>query len=85
MGERSAHRGRPAEVSRPHAAEVSKPHATKEQKIADFGRFFGEKSDSDGAGKDFGMEKSGVKKSWKNREKLPIFSKMSDFCRFFGT
>ena len=39
----------------------------KEQKIADFR----------GAGKDFGMEKYGVKKSWKNREKSSIF------CRFF--
>ena len=38
-----------------------------EQKIADFGRFFGEKSDFGGAGKDFGMEKSGVKKLEKNR------------------
>ena len=42
-------------------------HDTMEQKIADFGRFFGEKSDFDGAKKDFGMEKSGVKKSEKNR------------------
>ena len=29
MGERSAHKGRPAEVSRPHAAEVSRPHAAE--------------------------------------------------------
>ena len=40
---------------------------TKDKKIADFDRFFGEKSDFGGAGKDFGMEKSGVKKSEKNR------------------
>ena len=37
------------------------------QKIADFDRFFVEKSDFGGAGKDFGIEKSGVKKSEKNR------------------
>ena len=39
----------------------------KDKKIANFGRFFGEKSDFGGVGKDFGMEKSGVKKSEKNR------------------
>ena len=38
-----------------------------EQKIVDFDRFFGEKSDFGGAEKDFWMEKSGVKKSEKNR------------------
>ena len=46
---------------------------TKDKKIADFGRFFGEKSDFDATGKDFGVEKSDGKKSWKNREKSPIF------------
>ena len=29
MGERSAHRGRPTEVSRPHVAKISRPHAAK--------------------------------------------------------
>ena len=38
-----------------------------EKKIADFVRFFGEKSDFDGAEKDFGMKKSEVNKSEKNR------------------
>ena len=37
-----------------------------DQKIADFGRFFGEKSDFGCAGKDFGIEKLGVKKAEKN-------------------
>ena len=38
-----------------------------DKKIADFGRFLGEKSDFGGAGKDIGMEKSEEKKSAKNR------------------
>ena len=33
-----------------------------DKKIVDFVRFLGEKSDFGGAGKDFGMEKSEVKK-----------------------
>ena len=45
-----------------------------EQKIADFG----EKSDFGGVGKDFGMEKSGVKKSEKNRR---FFSINTDISR----
>ena len=49
-----------------------------DKKIADFGRFFREKSDFDGAGKDIGMEKSEEKKSVKNRRFfLEIF--FSDF------
>ena len=48
------------------------------KKIVDFGRFFGEKSDFGGAGKDIGMEKSGKKK--KNRRKIADFS---DKNRFF--
>ena len=43
------------------------PVITMDKKIADFGQFFGEKSDFGGAGKDIGMEKSGKKKSAKNR------------------
>ena len=39
-----------------------------DKKIADFVQFFGEKSDFGGDGKDFGMEKSKVKKSEKNRQ-----------------
>ena len=39
-----------------------------DKKIVDFDRFFGEKSDFGGAGKDIGMEKSEKKKkSVKNR------------------
>ena len=39
-----------------------------DKKIADFGRFFGEKSDFGGVGKDIGVEKSEKKqKSSKNR------------------
>ena len=56
-----------------------------DKKIAFFGRNFGEKSVFDGAEKDFGMEKSGVKKSWKNRRFFADFPEMADFCRFFGT
>ena len=37
-----------------------------DKKIVFFGRFFGEKSVFGGAGKDFRMEKSEVKKSEKN-------------------
>ena len=40
---------------------------TMDKKIADLSRFFGEKSDFGGAGKDIVMEKSGKKKSAKNR------------------
>ena len=49
-----------------------------DKKIADFGRFFREKSDFGGAGKDIGMEKSEKKK--KNRRKIADFS---DKNRFF--
>ena len=38
-------------------------HRSMDKKIADFVRFFGEKSDFGGAEKDFGMEKSEIKKS----------------------
>ena len=48
-----------------------------DKKIADFGQFLGEKTDFVGAGKDFGVEKSSGKKSWKNWEKSAIF------CQFF--
>ena len=49
-----------------------------DKKIADFVRFFGEKLDFGGAGKDFGMEKSEVKKSVKNRR---FSRKKTDFFR----
>ena len=39
---------------------------TMDKKIADFIRFFGEKSDFGGVGKDFRMKKSEVKKLEKN-------------------
>ena len=46
-------------------------------------RFFGKKSDFDRVGKDFGMEKSGVKKLEKNHrffpDKIPIFSEKTLF------
>ena len=48
----------------------------KDKKIVDFGRFFGEKSDFGGAGKDIEMEK--LEK--KNRRKIANFS---DKNRFF--
>ena len=47
-----------------------------DKKIVYFGRFFGEKSDFGGAGKDIGMEKS----EKKNRRKIADFS---DKNRFF--
>ena len=53
----------------------------KDKKIDFFGRFFGEKSVFGGGGKDFRVEKSSAKKSEKNRQKLPIFWKKSDFSR----
>ena len=46
-----------------------------DKKIADFGRFFEEKSDFGGAGKDIGMEKSGKK----NRRKIADFSDKNKF------
>ena len=58
--------------------------STKDEKIAFFDQIFDEKSVFGGAGKDFGMEKSAVKKSWKNWEKSPIFRKRPIFCRFFS-
>ena len=39
---------------------------TRDKKIAEIGRFFGEKSDFDGLGKDFAVEKSTEKISAKN-------------------
>ena len=57
---------------------------TRDKKIAEIGRFFGEISDFGGAGKDFGVEKSDGKKSGENRDKSAIFRKRADFCRFFG-
>ena len=54
--------------------------AAMDKKIADFGRFFGEKSDFDGAGKDIRMEKSGKK----NRQKIANFSDKNRFSwKFF--
>ena len=48
------------------------------KKIAEIGRFLGEKSDFGGTGKYFGVEKWDGKKSGKNRDKSGIFR------RFFG-
>ena len=52
--------------------------AIREQKIAEIGRFFGEKSYIGGPGKETAMEKSNSRKSEKNRDKSAIFR------RFFG-
>ena len=51
---------------------------SSDKKIAEIGRFFGEKSDIGGPGKDSAVEKSDGKKSDKNRDKSAIF------LRFFG-
>ena len=56
---------------------VLEVYACMDKKIADFGQFFGEKSDFGGAGKDIGMEKSGKKIG----EKSPIFPIKTDFPR----
>ena len=45
-----------------------------DKKIAEIGRFFGEKSDFGGPGKDFAVEKSTEKFLAKNR-KIPTFSR----------
>ena len=50
----------------------------REQKIAEILRFFGEKSDVSGPGKENAVEKSNGRKSEKNRDKSAIFR------RFFG-
>ena len=52
-------------VFHPHMDGQSK--RTRDKKIAEIGRFFGEKSDFGGPGKDFAVEKSDGKKSAKNR------------------
>ena len=44
-----------------------------EQKIAEIHRFFGEKSDVGGPGKENAVEKSNGRKSEKNRDKSAIF------------
>ena len=59
----------------------------KDKKIDFFGRFFGEKSVFDGAGKDFRVEKSSTKKSVKKSgksQKSDIFPKKSDIFPKFG-
>ena len=60
----------------------------RDKKIAEIGRFFGEKSDFGGLGKDFVVEKSTEKISAKNRrffaeksKNSDIFPKKSDFSR----
>ena len=60
----------------------------RDKKIAKIGRFFGEKSDFGGLGKDFAVEKSTEKISAKNRrffaeksKNSDIFQKKSDFSR----
>ena len=65
-----------------------KPAETRDKKIAEIGRFFGEKSDFGGPGKDFAVEKSTEKISEKNRrffaeksKNSDIFPKKSDFFR----
>ena len=52
-----------------------------DKKIVDFGRFFGEKSDFGGAGKDIGMEKSEKKKIGEKSLIFPIKTYFS--CKFF--
>ena len=52
--------------------------AVRDKKIAEIGRFFGEKSDFGGPGKDFAVEKSDGKKSAKNR-RFFLEKKISDF------
>ena len=52
----------------------------RDKKIAEIGRFFGEKLDFGGPGKDFAVEKSGKKIS----KKSPIFPIKTDFSwKFF--
>ena len=55
----------------------------KDKKIADFGRFFGEKSDFGAAGKDFRVEKSDGKKSWKNHRFFSDFFEKGRFLPIF--
>ena len=63
---------------------------SKDKKIAEIGRFFGEKSDFGGLGKDFAVEKSTEKISAKNRKiptffrKNPIFPEKIQFFPKFG-
>ena len=57
---------------------------TREQKIAEIGRFFGEKSDIGGPGKEIAVEKSNGRKSEKNRDKSAIFRERADFSSFVG-
>ena len=56
---------------------------SRDKKIAEIGRYFGEKSDFGGPGKDFAVEKSGKK----NRRKIADFSDKNRFIseknRFF--
>ena len=54
---------------------ISNMNPVMDKKITDFGRFFGEKSDFGGAGKDIGMKKSEKKIG----EKSSIFPIKTDF------
>ena len=56
-----------------------KPVLNREKNFAEIGRFFGEKSEIGGPGKDFAVEKSEKKK--KIGEKSPIFPIKTDFFR----
>ena len=56
--------------------------SNKDKKIAFFGRFFGKKSVFNGAGKDFRVEKSSTKKSWKNRRFFRNGRFLVDFSAF---
>ena len=56
-----------------------KPLITRDKKIVEIGRFFGEKSDFGGPEKDFAVEKS----EKKNRRKIADFSWKFFFFDFF--
>ena len=55
----------------------------REQNFAEIGRFFGEKSEIGGPGKEMAMEKSNGKKSVKNREKSAKNRRFFGKRRFF--
>ena len=55
----------------------------RDKNFGKFGRFFAEISFFGAGGKEIQVEKSFEKKSWKNREKSPIFRPKIGKIRFF--
>ena len=53
--------------------QTSPGQKARDKNFGNFGRFFVEISFFDAGGKEIQVEKSFEKKSWKNREKSPIF------------